>query len=179
VDTNNTSLTEVAPKANIHHGRLSRRVILPVLVLLRMGASPRRLAWSIAVGFVIGVNPLLGSTTILCLAVAMLFRLNVAASQLGNHIVYPLQLLMFVPFLRLGSIVFGTPPMPLAPTALMEAARSHPVSLVREIWRWEWHAFAVWAALSAVVVPLIALAMTPVLRRLMTRVEKRQYPIAS
>ena len=179
MDTDNTSLTEVTPKADIRHGWVYRRVILPVLTLLRMGASPRQLAWSIAAGMAIGVNPLLGSTTILCLAVAMLFRLNVAASQLGNHIVYPLQLLMFVPFLRFGSIIFGTPPMPLAPTALMEAARSHPVSLVREIWRWEWHAFVVWAALAAVAMPLIALAMTPVLRRLMTRIEKRQHPIAS
>lgn len=179
MNKDNTSLTEVTPEAVARHGWLYRRVVLPVLALLRMGASPRQLAWSIAVGLAIGVNPLLGSTTILCLAVAMLFRLNVAASQLGNHIVYPLELLLFVPFLRLGSIVFGTPRLPLAPSALMEAARRHPVSLFREIWRWEWHAFAVWAALAAVVIPLIALAVTPLLRRLMTRVEKRQYPIAN
>jgi hypothetical protein len=144
-----------------------------------MGASPQQLAWSIAVGLVVGVNPLLGSTTILCLAAAAIFRLNVAASQLGNHIVYPIQLLLFIPFLHLGSKTFGTPQIQMAPTTLMEAARSHPVSLVREIWRWEWHAFVVWAALSTVVLPLIALALTPLLRRLMTRVEKRQYPIAS
>jgi uncharacterized protein (DUF2062 family) len=178
VDTDNTSLTEVTPEADLRHGWLYRRMVLPVLELLRMGASPQQLAWSIAAGFVIGVNPLLGSTTILCLAVAMLFRLNVVASQLGNHIVYPLELLLFVPFLRLGSIVFGTPRLPLAPAALMEAARRHPVSLIREIWRWEWHAFVVWAALSAVAMPLLALAMTPLLRRLMTRVEKRQFPMA-
>jgi uncharacterized protein (DUF2062 family) len=142
-----------------------------------MGATPERLAWSIAAGIVIGINPLLGSTTVLCLAVALAFRLNVAASQIGNHIVYPLELLLFIPFLRLGSIVFHTAALPLAPSAILEEARRHPIDLVREIWRWEWHALVVWAALSAIVMPVLAIALTPFLRRLLARVQQRQYPI--
>lgn len=152
-------------------------MVLPILALLRMGATPERLAWSIAAGVVVGINPLLGSTTVLCLAVAAIFRLNIAASQVGNHIVYPLELLLFIPFLRLGSIVFHTAALPLAPSALLEAARRHPLDLVREIWRWEWHALVVWAALSVLVMPLIAVSLTPLLRRLLARVELRQYPI--
>ncbi|MBS1799045.1 MAG: DUF2062 domain-containing protein [Acidobacteria bacterium] len=142
-----------------------------------MGATPERLAWSIAAGVVIGINPLLGSTTVLCLAVAFIFRLNVAASQVGNHIVYPLELLLFIPFLRVGSIVFHTAALPLAPAAIFEAARKHPIDLVREIWRWEWHALVVWVVLSVLVAPLIAIALTPLLRRLLARVQQRQYPI--
>lgn len=152
-------------------------MVLPILALLRMGATPERLAWSIAAGIVIGINPLLGSTTVLCLAAAAIFRLNVAASQVGNHIVYPLELLLFIPFLRLGSSVFHTAALPLAPSALLEAARKHPIDLVRDIWQWEWHALVVWAALSTLVMPLIAVALTPLLRHLLTRVEQRQYPI--
>jgi uncharacterized protein (DUF2062 family) len=161
----------------VHHTWLYRRLVLPILALLRMGATPERLAWSIAAGVVIGINPLLGSTTILCLAVALIFRLNVAASQIGNHIVYPLELLFFIPFLRLGSIVFHTAALPLAPSAILEAARRHPIDLVREIWRWEWHALVIWAGLSVVVMPLIATALTPMLRRLLVRVERRQYSL--
>jgi len=142
-----------------------------------MGASPEKLAWSIAVGLIIGINPVLGSTTILCLAAAFVFRLNVAASQLGNHVVYPLQLLLIIPFLRLGSRLFGTAPMPLSPKDLLRAARTTPIALSRELWRWEWHALVLWSILAAIAIPLLAFLLTQLLHKLLTRVEHHQYPI--
>jgi uncharacterized protein (DUF2062 family) len=152
---------------------LYRRLVLPILALLRRGASPKRLAWSISVGLLIGINPVLGTTTALCFAVAMLLRLNIAASQLANHIVYPLQLLLVVPFLQLGSYVFRTEPLPFSSKALLEAIRRDPIEFGRKIWRWEWHAFLVWAAITVVLVPLIAIALTPLLRRLSIRLQQR------
>jgi uncharacterized protein (DUF2062 family) len=161
----------------IHHNWIYRRIALPVLALLRMGASPEKLAWSIAVGLLIGINPVLGTTTILCLALAFIFRLNVAASQLGNHVVYPLQLILIIPFIRIASRVFHTAPMPLSANELLHAAREHPVALSRQLWLWEWHAFLLWAAVAAVAIPIIALVITPVLRLLLGRVRAHKYPV--
>jgi uncharacterized protein (DUF2062 family) len=163
----------------IHHNWIYRRLILPILALLRMGASPQKLAWSIAVGLLIGISPILGATTILCLAAAFLFRLNVAASQLGNHVVYPLELILVIPFIRIASRVFHTAPMPLSANDLIHAATTHPVALSRQLWLWEWHAFLLWAILAAITVPLIAFALTPILRRLLIRIDRHQYPILS
>jgi uncharacterized protein (DUF2062 family) len=182
VEQDEASLKEVnhgnaTIRTPVHHGRLYRRAVLPVLALLRMGASPERLAWSIAVGLLIGINPLLGSTTILCLAAAFLFRLNVAASQLGNHIVYPLQLLLLLPFVHLGTRLFHTRPLPLSRAAIVETARQHPAELIRSLWVWEWHALVVWSAISAVLLPALAITLTPLLRRVIARVRRRQYPI--
>jgi uncharacterized protein (DUF2062 family) len=142
-----------------------------------MGASPQRLAWSVAVGLLIGINPLLGSTTIFCLAVAFLFRLNIAASQIGNHVVYPLQLLLFLPFLHLGTKVFHSRPLPLSRTAIVETARQHPAELIRSLWLWEWHALVLWLVISLLLLPVVAFTLTPLLRKVMTRVQRRQYPI--
>ena len=142
-----------------------------------MGASPQKLAWSIAVGLLIGINPILGSTTALCLAVAFVLRLNIAASQLGNHIVYPFQLVLVIPFIRLASRIFHTAPMPLSANELLRAARERPLALSRQLWLWEWHAFLLWVILAAIAVPLIAVILTPILRRLLARVERHQYPI--
>jgi hypothetical protein len=154
-----------------------RRGVLPILALLRMGATPRTLAWSIAAGVLIGINPVVGSTTLLCLAAAFSFRLNVVASQIANHASFPLELALVVPFIRLGSRVFHTAAMPLSPRLFLEAARRTPLALTREIWLWEWHAFVVWAAVSAVAAPLIALGLTPILRLLLTRVQHHEYPV--
>jgi hypothetical protein len=55
--------------------------------------------------------------------------------------------------------------------------RTAPIALARQLWLWEWHAFVVWAAVSVVAAPLLALALTPVLQRLLARIQHHQYPI--
>jgi uncharacterized protein (DUF2062 family) len=161
----------------LHHNWLYRRVALPIFALLRMGASPQKLAWSIAVGLLIGINPIIGSTTILCLAAAFLLRLNIAASQLANHLVYPFELLLILPFIRLGDVVFHTAPMPFSARTLIHAARTNPIALTRQLWTWEKHAFLLWLGLAIILIPIIALTITPLLRRLLIRIEHHEYPI--
>ena len=67
--------------------------------------------------------------------------------------------------------------MPLSPLVFLQAARTAPIALMRQLWLWEWHAFVLWAGMSVVAAPVIALALTPVLRRLLARVEQHEYPI--
>jgi hypothetical protein len=135
------------------------------------------LAWSIAAGLLIGINPLVGTTTLLCLAAAFSFRLNLVSSQIANHAMFPVELALAIPFIRLGSRVFHTQAMPLSPRVFLHAVRTEPLALTRQMWLWEWHALVVWAAMAVVAAPLIALALTPVLRRLLIRVQRHEYPI--
>jgi uncharacterized protein (DUF2062 family) len=161
------------------HPFLYRSIVLPVLALLRMGASPQKLAWSIALGLVVGVNPLLGSTTLLCLGLALLFRLNLPASQLANHLMYPVEVVLLFPFLKFGAFVFQTGPIPLAPKVLFAEVRSHPWTLIKSVWLWEWHALAMWAIAGAILLPLIAAILTPVLRRMLVRAEAHHAALAT
>ena len=150
-------------------GFFRRRVVEPVIQLLRTGMTPRRLAWSIAIGVAIGLNPLLGSTTVLVLAVASAFRLNLVASQIGNHVVYPLELLLFPVFLRVGIVLFHSPGLPLEREALFRAIKRHPWETTHLLWRWEWHALIVWLAFAVVLAPLLQLALRPVLERMLVK----------
>jgi len=169
------SVSQSSPPA--HHSWIYRRGVLPILALLRMGATPRTLAWSIAAGLLIGINPLIGTTTILCLVAAFSFRLNLVASQIANHAMFPLELALLLPFIRLGSRIFHTAAMPLSPHLSLLAARTSPLQLTRQLWMWEWHAFVVWAAVSVVAAPPIALALTPLLRLMQRRIQRHEYPI--
>jgi uncharacterized protein (DUF2062 family) len=65
------------------------------------------IALSIALGVTLGVTPVLGSTTVLCLLAALVFRLNVPALQLVNCGMYPLQLALPIPFLRVGDLLLA------------------------------------------------------------------------
>ena len=131
------------------------RIVRPLLRLLRGGISPKRLAWSIAVGAVIGINPVIGLTTLIVILIAWLFRLNQVASQVGTHVVAPLQWLLFLPFIQAGVFLFHTRRLPMDKHQL-EHLSHHPLRLVRDIWQWEWHALLIWAVLAAVLCPILA-----------------------
>ena len=160
-----------------HHNWIYRRLVLPILALLRMGATPRRLAWSIALGIVVGLNPVLGTTTALCLGLSFALRLNIVAAQIANHAMFPFEVALVVPFIRLGSYVFRTSAMPLSTAIFLQHARTSPIALLRLIWVWEWHAFLLWLLFAALAAPLIAVTLTPLLARIHGRIQRHEPPI--
>ena len=150
-------------------GFFQKRVIAPLIHLLRVGATPRQLAWSLAIGVAIGINPIVGSTTLLCLAVAFCFRLNLVASQIANHLSFPIQLALLVAWLRAGQILFRTGLPPLETNDLIHLMRQHPWSTAQLLWTWQWHAIVVWLLVATVLTPLLAAGLHPILRRLLLK----------
>ena len=144
------------------------RMLHPLLRQLRGGATPRRLAWSLALGIVIGINPSVGITTVLVVMLAWAFGLNQIASQLGAQAVTPLHLLLFVPFIELGVHLFHTRRLPLSRQQI-EHLSKHPWRLIRNIWQWEWHALIVWGVVAAILMPLLAMYIRRTLVLLMRR----------
>jgi uncharacterized protein (DUF2062 family) len=143
-------------------------MLRPLLRQLRGGVTPRRLAWSLAFGLVVGINPSVGLTTLLVIMLAWAFGLNQIASQIGVHAVAPLHLLLFLPFIELGVHLFRTHRMPLSRSQLEHLSR-HPLRLFHEIWQWEWHALVVWGIMAAVTMPVLALYIRRALVLLMRR----------
>jgi uncharacterized protein (DUF2062 family) len=64
------------------------------------------LSMSIALGIVFGLFPVVGITSFMCFAISIPFRLNLLFIQVVNYIVYPLQLLLIIPYLKFGHILF-------------------------------------------------------------------------
>ena len=147
---------------------LRRRILRPLLLLLRGGVTPRRLAWSLALGIVIGINPSVGVTTLLVVMIAWTLGLSQIASQIGVHAVAPLHLVLFIPFIELGVHLFHTGRLPLNRQQIEHLSR-HPWRLVHEIWQWEWHALIVWCVVAAVAMPLLAMYIRRGLIMLMRR----------
>ena len=148
-----------------------RRLFQPINILLQTGITPHHLAWSLAVGVAVGVNPVVGSTTLVCLAAALLFRLNIVASQITNHLVFPAQLALLFPFLRAGEMLFHTGPLPLERDRFLHAVTHHTWQTTRLLWMWEWHALVVWLVVAGVAVPLLAMVLTGVLKRALDKLQ--------
>ncbi len=131
-------------------------VLRPLLRLLRRGVSPKRLAWSLAIALLVGVNPFIGMTTVCMLLLAWIFRLNYVATQIGIHVVAPLQWLLFIPFVHAGIVLFRAHRLPLTKAEIMHLSHRHPVQLVHLLWQWEWHALVIWAVCALVLAKPIA-----------------------
>ena len=69
-------------------GFFHRRVVAPIVALLTQGITPGKIALSLAFGITLGVFPVLGTTTLLCVAAALMFGLNLPAIQLVNWLIY-------------------------------------------------------------------------------------------
>ena len=77
-------------------------------ILSRMASSMRDLshedvALLFAVGLVLGIFPMCGIPTILCILASLVARVNFPALQIVNQLSWPLQIALLVPLARLGS----------------------------------------------------------------------------
>jgi hypothetical protein len=133
--------------------------------MLKQGLSPQGLAWSLAVGAALGIIPLFGTSTLLCVGAAMAFRLNQPAMQLANYLAYPLQLLLLLPFIRLGERLFGEAHLPLSLPYLQDVLQAGVQEALRMFWTSLWHASVAWLLLVPLPVVLVAQGLTLVFRR--------------
>ena len=149
---------------------LRRRVLDPLLSLLREGLAPGQLALTVALGVVVGVVPLFGTTTVLAALVAWRLRLNVAALQLVTHLLTPVQLLLLPVLLRLGSRVVGGPAAAdLSVSSVRHLVATNWRAALHLLWRAELGALALWAAGGAVLVGVLYLVLKPVFTRIVAR----------
>jgi hypothetical protein len=135
-----------------------------VAVWLTQGISPRRLALTLALGFAIGCIPVVGIPTFACAALALALRLNLPAIQAANYIVMPLQLVLIVPFVRMGGWLFASAPrQALAAGTLL---RQSPRNLVSQWGSITGHAMLAWLVVAVPAVALMTLILNLVLRRI-------------
>lgn len=100
--------------------KIITKLIDPILGFLKQGMTPNKLALSISLGFCFGLFPVVGITTLICFAISILLRLNVAAMQLINYIVYPIQLIILIPLIHLGSSISDINPIPYSVQEMIE-----------------------------------------------------------
>ena len=69
--------------------------------------DPKKVAFSIAIGFCVGLVPVLGITLVTITALGFLFKLNQLILQSIHLLVSPLQLVMIPVFYKTGQVIFG------------------------------------------------------------------------
>jgi uncharacterized protein (DUF2062 family) len=157
---------------------IRRRLFEPILTLLRQGITPEKIALSLAFGLGLGIFPVLGLPTILCTAAALSLRLNLAAIQLVNYLAAPLQLVLIIPFVRLGEHLVHAAPQPLSISGGLKLLAAGTVNAVIVLWSAIVHAALGWALAGPPFIYLIYLILKPFMVKA-ARNSRRERGVAS
>lgn len=88
---------------------------------LSQGASPKALAASSTIGLLLGVFPMLGVTTLMMGAISVRWRLNLPLMLGVSYLIYPLQIVLMIPFVRVGEWLTGIAPADFSLDAMADA----------------------------------------------------------
>ena len=147
----------------MQQGFLQRRLVRPILDLLKQGVTPEKMALSLALGVALGVFPALG------VIAAMVLRLNLPAIQIANYFMYPVQIALLVPFFRLGEKLFRAPHLAISGPQIRAMIHASMWAATRLLWTTTWHAIVVWCLIAPAFVALAYLLLAPVLRCVLHR----------
>ncbi len=149
---------------------LRRRLGDPIRQQLTQGISPEKVALTVAVGLTIAVNPIVGTTTVLCFFAAWALRLNQPIIQAINWSSYALQLALIFPFIRLGEWLFRAPRENRSLERLVALMRADPLATFADVRTTLGHAVVAWLATAPLLVAAIYFAVRPLFRALARRV---------
>lgn len=147
---------------------LKKRLVDPLLNLLRQGLAPKDLALCVALGVGVGLFPVLGVSTPALTVLALTLRLNLAAIQLVSYAIAPLQLALIVPFMRLGETLLGSTPQPMTISAAMELLTEGVLFAIVTLWDAIIHATLGWLLIVPVLIYVSYKILVPILMRLST-----------
>jgi len=133
----------VSESQNLSGGYLKRLGAL-LKTQLQQGLQPRQLALAVAVGATVGVLPVIWGTSILCFLLAYGLRLNQVIVQLANYLFFPLQILLFLPYLQGGEKLFHTELLPSNPALFFEQIQATPWAFLQQFWQINLQAVVAW-----------------------------------
>jgi uncharacterized protein (DUF2062 family) len=152
------------------------RVFQPIATLLRQGVDPHRITLSLAFGLGFGIFPVLGLPTILCTLAALVLRLNLPAVQFVNYLAAPLQVLLIIPFVRLGERLVGAAPQPITVRGGLQLVAEGAFHAIVVLWSAIWHAALGWLAVGPILIYLVFRLCRPVIGRAATRLHTSDQP---
>lgn len=145
---------------------LGNKYVEPIKKLLVQGTSPSALSIGISGALVIGTFPVIGSTTILCSLFALALRLNIPLVQFINYSVFPLQLMLLIPFMKLGEKIFGLEKLNYNLTEIMRLINNSPLDAITLLWNVTLQAIGAWFIIAPVAALFIHLLLHRTIKKI-------------
>jgi uncharacterized protein (DUF2062 family) len=153
-----------------------RRLVEPIGRQLTQGVSPEKIALTLAAGSAAALFPILGTTTVFCLILAIALKLNQPIVQGINVLCNFIWLPVVVGCIRLGEVIAGASPSRPDLTAMWAMFRQHPGEFFHRFGATMAHAVFGWAAAAPIWIAAVYFLTLPALRTMARRIEARRAP---
>jgi uncharacterized protein (DUF2062 family) len=121
---------------------------------------------TLAIGLILGLFPIFGATTTLCVLAALWLRLNQPVILLVNWISAPLQLPGMYLFVRVGERLTHSGPVQFSVPGLIQQCRASPLQCLRLFGMTGLRSVLAWLLIAPPIAALAYFALRPPLRRL-------------
>jgi hypothetical protein len=136
------------------------------MVALSSELSPSKVALTFALAIPIGIVPFFCCFNILLgFLIAWKFKLNHLLVQLIGNVVYPLQIMLFLPFMQLGVSWFSTDSVPFSAKIIMASFSESMLGTIQMLGLWNLYALLAWLLMSAPFACLIYYLSMPIAKR--------------
>jgi uncharacterized protein (DUF2062 family) len=88
-----------------HH--IKSKFLIPFRLVPKEGLTAETLAFSITIGIVAGLFPVIGATTLVSVLLTLLFRQNIMIVQAVQWILGLVQVFLVIPFMQLGAFILN------------------------------------------------------------------------
>ncbi len=146
--------------------RLRRWLVEPIINQLNRGITPEKLSWTIALGFTLGIFPIIGSTSLVCFIAGYFLKLNQAILHLFKSLTYPLHIALILVFIHLGQQLNGVPLLPFSISEMMSQFKDSPAQFARDFGMAAWYGIEAWAIAALILIPIIRIISLPLLKKL-------------
>ncbi|MGJ8633086.1 MAG: DUF2062 domain-containing protein [Luteolibacter sp.] len=153
--------------------KIRRWIIQPIANQLKQGTSPERLSWSVSLGITLGIFPIMGSTSIVCLIAGHLLKLNQPVLHLFKTLTYPIHLPLILVFIHLGEKMNGVPPTPFSIIELVAQFKESPTRFAKDFGMAALYGVEAWAITAVILIPLARYLSLPLLRKLISALPKK------
>jgi uncharacterized protein (DUF2062 family) len=157
-------------KKTSHPKKFWRERVLGLIVgQLKQGITPQKISLTVALGLTLGIFPILGATTLLCLGFGLWLKLNQPILQVVNYLVSALQLALILVFVRIGEFVVRAPPVSFLIPEMFRKFHESPLNFFREFGLTGLHGIIGWLLLAPGLTVVLYFSLLPLLKKLARR----------
>jgi uncharacterized protein (DUF2062 family) len=146
-----------------------RQVIDPIAAQLTQGITPEKIALTLSVGSALALFPIIGTTTLLCIAAGILLRLNQPIIQLVNALCTPIHLPAIYLLVRFGASLFNAPDAHMGIRIMNHMLWDDPREFLERFGETALHAVGAWALIAPFWMLITYVLALPVLREALRR----------
>ncbi len=157
----------ILPFLNLTPMKYLKKLKFKFIELISTELSIHKVALSFAIGIVLGTIPFfLGLNIYLSIFFAWRLKLNHVLVQLITNVVYPLQLLLFIPFIKTGTLLFSNDEVYFSANYILLLFKENTMGAIKVLGIWNIYGLLLWIVISALSMPVLYIISKAILKKL-------------